>query len=118
MSIRGVAIVTGAAQGIGRAIALRLADDGFDVAINDLGSAKENLETLHQEIVSKGRKSFICIGDMSEEDQVAHLVDEAAKELGDIEVVGYYCLQGDRIIYRDLDGSKCRDNLYEVTFRQ
>jgi len=87
MSNKGVAIVTGASQGIGRAIALRLADDGFDVAINDLASAKEKLETLHQEIVSKGRKSHICIADVVEEDQVAHLVDEAVKELGDVEVM-------------------------------
>lgn len=54
-NLKGTAIVTGASQGIGRAIALRLADDGFDVAINDLSAAKDNLETLRQEIVAKGR---------------------------------------------------------------
>ncbi|KAJ7267169.1 NAD-binding protein [Mycena rebaudengoi] len=38
MLSKGVAFVIGAAQGIGREIALRLADDGFDVAVNDVSS--------------------------------------------------------------------------------
>ena len=37
-SSQGIAIVTGASQSIGRAIALRLADDSFDVGVNDLRS--------------------------------------------------------------------------------
>lgn len=52
-----VAIVTGAAQGIGRAIALRLADDGLDIAVSDLASQSALLETLAAGIRAKGRKS-------------------------------------------------------------
>lgn len=91
---KGVAIVTGASQGIGRAIALRLADDGFDVAINDLdgSAAKDNLETLRQEIIAKGRQSLICTGDVSVEADVVNLVDEAVKGLGDITVVSLLAL--------------------------
>ncbi|KAJ6452766.1 NAD-binding protein [Mycena sanguinolenta] len=46
MSSKGVVLVTGAAQGIGRSIALRLADDGFDVAVNDISKNSEKLDAL------------------------------------------------------------------------
>jgi len=55
--LTGVALVTGAAKGIGRAIALRLAVDGFDVAINDIPSNKHNLDSLAGEIAEKGRST-------------------------------------------------------------
>lgn len=53
MSIR-TALVTGSANGIGRAIALRLAEDGFQVAINDLASHDARLKELQHEIELKG----------------------------------------------------------------
>ena len=42
-----VALVTGAARGIGRGIALRLAADGLDVALNDIGANADQLDTDH-----------------------------------------------------------------------
>jgi meso-butanediol dehydrogenase/(S,S)-butanediol dehydrogenase/diacetyl reductase len=53
MSIR-TALVTVSANGIGRAIALRLAEDGFQVAINDLASQDARLKELQHEIELKG----------------------------------------------------------------
>ncbi len=50
-----VALVTGSARGMGRAIALRLASDGFNVAVNDIASQKDNLETLRGEIEGLGK---------------------------------------------------------------
>ena len=54
MSNRKVAIVTGSGQGIGRAIAFRLANDGFTVVINDLN--KELAESTAQELRDQGKK--------------------------------------------------------------
>jgi NAD(P)-dependent dehydrogenase (short-subunit alcohol dehydrogenase family) len=53
-----VALVTGSARGIGRAIALRLADDGFHVAINDVQQNVEGLLELKHEIELKGTSNY------------------------------------------------------------
>ncbi|KAK0439419.1 acetoin reductase family protein [Armillaria borealis] len=82
-----VAIVTGAGQGIGRAIALRLADDGFDVAINDLPRKSEALELLSAEISAKGRRSCIIPADVSVEEEVEIMVTKVVTELGRLDVM-------------------------------
>lgn len=87
MESKGVALVTGASKGIGRAIALRLADDGFDVALNSRSSSKEELDTLSQEITQKGRRTSIVLGDVSQEADVRRMVDSTVRELGGLDVV-------------------------------
>lgn len=82
-----VAIVTGAGQGIGKAIALRLADDGFDVAINDLPRKSEALELLSAEISAKGRRSCIIPADVSVEEEVEIMVTKVVTELGRLDVM-------------------------------
>lgn len=52
------AFVSGAAQGIGKAIALRLARDGFDVAVNDVRQNLGPLEEVANEIRSLGKASI------------------------------------------------------------
>lgn len=86
MSI-GVALVTGSAQGIGRAISLRLADDGFDVAVNDIPSNQPAVDSLVEEIQAKGRKSVAVLADVSQEEQVKAMVESAVKHLGGLDVV-------------------------------
>ncbi|KAJ3775385.1 NAD(P)-binding protein [Lentinula raphanica] len=84
----GVALVTGAAQGIGKAIALRLAKDGFRIALNDLPKMDERLKTVAHEIARQsGVETFIAPGDVSKESDVERMVGHSAKALGGIDVM-------------------------------
>ncbi len=78
MELEGkVAIVTGAATGIGRAIAARLAADGARVAINYRGSQDE-AQALDEELPD----SIVVQADVSKPDEVQAMVDRVVKELG------------------------------------
>ncbi|KAF9477690.1 acetoin reductase family protein [Pholiota conissans] len=82
-----VALVTGAAQGIGKAIALKLADDGLDIALNDLSSKSSELESLKAEIETKGRKTTIVFGDVSSEPDVIAMIEGVVSQLGSLDVM-------------------------------
>ncbi|EGN94473.1 hypothetical protein SERLA73DRAFT_188392 [Serpula lacrymans var. lacrymans S7.3] len=84
---KGIALVTGAAQGIGRAITLRLADDGFDVAINDILSNKENLDNVALQVASKGRRTCVMFADVTVEDEVKGMIDGVVTQLGGLDVM-------------------------------
>jgi len=81
------AIVTGAAQGIGHAIALRLADDGLDIVLNDIQGKSDALSGVAHEISKRGRKALAVIADCTQETEVQRLVDEAVKEFGRLDVM-------------------------------
>lgn len=82
-----VAIVTGAAGDLGKVIALRLANDGFDVAVNDLPVRKDDVDALVGQISENGRRSLVVIGDVSVEEDVKNIVERTANELGFVDVV-------------------------------
>jgi 3-oxoacyl-[acyl-carrier protein] reductase len=77
-------IVTGGARGIGRAIALRLAGLGANVAIN-YWHHREEAESLAQQIQARGRKAPLLLGDMGEESSVRDSVALAKSSLGTID---------------------------------
>lgn len=86
MSINGkVALVTGAGQGIGRAIALRLARDGADIALVDLNDDK--IKQVAEEIAALGRRAVTIKADISQREAVFAAVDQAEKELGGFDVM-------------------------------
>ncbi|MDT5077976.1 MAG: meso-butanediol dehydrogenase / (S,S)-butanediol dehydrogenase / diacetyl reductase, partial [Mycobacterium sp.] len=84
--LRGrVALVTGGGRGIGRGIALRLARDGADIALVDLGP--EGINAVADEVVEIGAKATTFVADVSDRDQVFAAVDHAASALGGFDIM-------------------------------
>jgi 3-oxoacyl-[acyl-carrier protein] reductase len=86
MKLEGrVAFVTGAAQGIGRAIALALAEDGADLALGDLNL--EKLEATAREVEGLGRKALALHLDVSSSDSVLAAVTKVLETWGKIDIL-------------------------------
>lgn len=86
-SISRVALVTGAGRGIGRAIALRLAQDGLDVAVNDIAANAEALNETAEAIRATGQRSHAVLADVSDAEEVPNMVASVASELGALDVM-------------------------------
>lgn len=82
-----VALVTGAAQGIGRGIATKLANDGFDIAIADLGFQEETAAETIKAVEAAGQKAIFIALDVSKKENFDAAVDEAADKLGSFDVL-------------------------------
>lgn len=81
-----VALITGASRGIGRACALRLAQDGYTVVINYSRSEEEAQKVLAQ-IKADGGEGMICRADVSDLEQVKKLVREVDKAYGQLDLL-------------------------------
>lgn len=81
-----VALVTGGAKGIGRAISLAFAKQGYDVVINYNGS-KDAANALKEEVEALGQKALVIQADVSNEQQVSSMVEEVIASLGRIDVL-------------------------------
>jgi 2-deoxy-D-gluconate 3-dehydrogenase len=85
-SLQGkVAIVTGAAQGIGREIALGFAKYGADIVAIDL--TDEKLLTLKKDIEAQKRRCMVITADLVHNDQIDHMVETVVKEMGKIDIL-------------------------------
>ena len=87
MSLKGkVALVTGAATGIGKAIALRLAQEGADVAVNYFSAAQNPDEEVKQ-IEGLGDRAISVMADVSKSDQVEAMIAQTIQQLGGIHIL-------------------------------
>lgn len=97
-----VALVTGAAGGIGSAIALHLADLGAAVAVNHL-DAPDKADELRDQVRSRGAKAVSIKADVREPDEVKRLAEEATSALGPVDVVVSAAGSYPRIPWGELD---------------
>jgi len=81
-----VAIVTGSGRGIGQAIALKLAEAGATVVINDIGEASA-IESVVEEIKSMNREGLAILADISSSSDVDRLVETAITTYGRVDIL-------------------------------
>jgi 3-oxoacyl-[acyl-carrier protein] reductase len=80
-----VALVTGAARGIGEAIALKLAQEGADVVVTDVDL--EGVQRVAQEVEGLGRKAKAVQADVSQREAVQRLISEAISLFGKVDIL-------------------------------
>lgn len=81
------ALITGSSQGIGKAIASKLASLGMNIALNDIESQEENLKKLKSEIESKGVKAQYFLADVSNMEQTQKMAEQIKQEFGQLDVL-------------------------------
>lgn len=73
--------------GIGYTIALRLAEDGFNIAINDIASKREKLDAVVGEIKALGREAVAVPADVSSPTEVKEMIAQTVAALDSLDVV-------------------------------
>jgi NAD(P)-dependent dehydrogenase (short-subunit alcohol dehydrogenase family) len=116
----GVALVTGARRGIGRGIAVRLAEAGFDVAVNDV-EAEADGRSVVAAIEAIGRRAVLLPSDIARIDAQAALLDAVEQRLGPVDCLvnnaGVSVLvRGDLLEVSEASYDRCLDINLKGTF--
>ena len=82
-----VAIVTGSSQGIGRAIAMKLASLNAKIAFNDISFQEENLKTAKEEVEKKGGEAEYFFADVSKLEEVEKMISDVKKRFGRVDIL-------------------------------
>ncbi len=81
-----VAIITGAGRGIGKAIALKLAEAGADIVINDIPGS-DYADEAKAEVEALGVKAIVVRGDVRNTEDVENLVSKTVEEFGGVDIL-------------------------------
>jgi 3-oxoacyl-[acyl-carrier protein] reductase len=105
-----VAVVTGAARNIGRAIALTLADGGALVVVNTRNNRAE-AEAVAREIEAAGGKAIVNIGDVANPKAVQAMADAAARQFGGIDILVNNAALRREVAFTEMDYAAWREVL-------
>jgi len=105
MDLKGkVALVTGGARGLGRAVSLLLAEEGCHVAINYISVMQQEAEETRALVAAKGVQAITVEGDVTDEAQVQGMVRAVAEQLGPVDILVYSAGTTVHVPFPDLDG--------------
>ncbi|MBL8799807.1 MAG: SDR family oxidoreductase [Planctomycetia bacterium] len=113
-----VALVTGSATGIGRAVALRFAKHGYAVAVNYSKSAKDAEETV-AEVRKLGVPALLCQANVADERAVRAMVARCQAELGGLDVLVNNAATTRFVEFKNLDAltDEVWDELFQVNVK-
>ena len=100
-----VALITGASRGIGRAIALRLARDGYTVALNYRADEKA-AESTAQILQALGADGMLCQADVADESAVRAMVRAVEERFGQIDLLVNNAGHAEQALFTDLSGEQ------------
>jgi glucose 1-dehydrogenase/3-oxoacyl-[acyl-carrier protein] reductase len=81
-----IALITGAAQGIGKGIAQTFAAEGADVVINDIGHL-EQAEAVAESVRAQGRRAIVVAADVASREQIEAMFERAWSEMGPLDIL-------------------------------